>query len=147
MTTDVAEVTQIISKKRNSVKKSARNVTVNIDLRTKENELTILQYLSNERQTNILQRDIKLKKDFLITFWFKAYTFIDLYTQVYIWNTRKLALTNLNDSTVNGLRFSTSCGEIQYLMVVFHFKLLSNRFSTSIADVVSNFPVNMSSNY
>lgn len=105
--------------------------------------MTILQYLSNERQTNILQRDIKLKKDFLITFWFKAYTFIDLYTQVYIWNTRKLALTNLNDSTVNGLRFSTSCGEIQYLMVVFHFKLLSNRFSTSIADGVSNFPVNL----
>lgn len=45
LTTDVAEVTQIISKQRNSVKKSASNDTVSIDFRTKENELTILQYL------------------------------------------------------------------------------------------------------
>lgn len=45
LTTDVAEVTQIISKQRNSVKKAASNDTESIDFRTKENELTIQQYL------------------------------------------------------------------------------------------------------
>lgn len=35
LTTDIAEVTQIILKQRNSVKKSVRNDTVSIDFTTK----------------------------------------------------------------------------------------------------------------